>query len=301
MTATGDFLPIDENQEFEQAGPAYPVAFGIEFTPKIQAIALTLLGVAGAFALFHFLVKPVRENIKELNSQVAQKEAQIKQQQSSLQEVAALQGQLDQVIGQRVEIYSLLGNSKSLDTLLLDINQQIENSNAAVSDVIRADFDRLDNGQLAALGLNKQQIGRVRSLYADDPVLQRLLYTSELTSFVPGPATPVTDGPPELNGKLQRSTVDVSMQALFPQTLSILRNIERLEPLIIVRDFRQTIAQPPQGANEADLVGITRLLDTSFTLEVLVPLIDPTEPPPPPEPPAEGEANAPTSGDQPAK
>ncbi|MGB6014425.1 MAG: hypothetical protein WBG32_06815, partial [Nodosilinea sp.] len=97
------------------------------------------------------------------------------------------------------------------------------------------------------------------------------------------------DGPPELNGKLERYTVDVSMQALFPQTLSIMRNIERLEPLIVIRDLQQSIAPPPEGATEEQLLGISRLLLTDFTLELLVPVADPTVPPTPP-PPAEGEA-----------
>ncbi|NJL03088.1 MAG: hypothetical protein HC910_21895 [Spirulinaceae cyanobacterium SM2_1_0] len=80
----------------------------------------------------------------------------------------------------------------------------------------------------------------------------------------------MTDGPPELANKLNRQTVEVSMQALFPQTLNILRNIERLEPLIIIRDVQQEIASPPEGVSEEQLAGLTRLLNTSVTLEVLV-------------------------------
>jgi type IV pilus assembly protein PilO len=76
--------------------------------------------------------------------------------------------------------------------------------------------------------------------------------------------------------------VDISMRALFPQTLSILRNLERLEPLIVVRGLNQSIASPPAGASEDQLVGVSRQLDTTFTLEVLVPAIDPGTPPEPP-------------------
>lgn len=295
MTATGDFLPADQDQEFEQVGPSYPTAFGVEFTPRIQAILLALLGLGGAFAIYNFLVKPVVQERESLEAQVAEKELQIEQQSASLQEIAALRAELDEALQQRVEIYSLLGDQETLDTLLLDINQQIQNSNASIADVLRTDFDRLDSGQLAALGLNREQVQQVRTQFAEDPVLQRLLYTSELMSYTPGPVTLVTDGPEELSGKLQRYTVDVSMQALFPQTLSILRNLERLEPLVIVRDLQQTIASPPSGASEEDLVGVSRLLDTEFTLDVLVPAIDPGEPP---EPPAqEGEEGAEGGGE----
>ncbi|PSR16394.1 hypothetical protein C8255_18095, partial [filamentous cyanobacterium CCP3] len=271
MTATGDFLPGEDNQGLEQVGPTYPTAFGVELTPKVQAIGLAVLGLMGAFALWNFVVQPVRDQKVALEAEVAQKQAQVDQQRASLQDRAALQAQLNTALEQRVGIYSLLGDQQTVDTLLLDINQQIQNSNAAIADVLRADPARLDNAQLAALGLNREQIQRVRTTFPGDTQLQRQLYTSELLRFNPSPPVILEDGSAELNGKLERYTVDVSMQALFPQTLSIMRNIERLEPLIIIRDLQQSIAPPPEGATEEQLLGISRLLLTDFTLEVLVP------------------------------
>jgi len=292
MTMTGDFMPED-GQEAD-LGPAYPTVFGMQLTPPVQALAIVLLGVAASFALYNFLVRPVRQQISTIQGQVNDLQSQVDQQRSSLQGLADLQAQLDTTIQQRVAIYSLLGSSSSLETLMIDINQQIQNSNAAIEDVLRADFNRIDQGQLAALGLNQAQIQQVRSAFAGDPVTQRQIYTSELIQFTPSQPVPLGEGgPPELASNLNRQTVDVSMRALFPQTLSILRNIERLEPLIVIRDLTQEIASPPGGASEEQLAGISRQLDTSFTLEVLVPAIDPATPPPPPPPPAaEGEAGA---------
>ncbi|MEA5450423.1 hypothetical protein VB780_17715 [Leptolyngbya sp. CCNP1308] len=290
MTAAGDFLPADENQALE-VGPTYPTVFGIELTPKAQGIALAVLGLIGSFALYNFVVKPVVEQKTALEAEVTQKQAQVDQQRASLQDRAALQAELNSALEQRVGVYSLLGGSQTLDTLLLDINQQIQNSNAAIADVLRADPARLDNAQLAALGLTREQIQRVRTQFAATPQVQKQLFSSELLRFNPSPPEPVTDLGPELNGKLERVTVDVSMQALFPQTLSIMRNIERLEPLIIIKDMQQSIAPPPSDATEEDLLGISRLLLTDYTLEVLVPIGDPSVPPEPPAPPpAEGEA-----------
>jgi type IV pilus assembly protein PilO len=299
MTATGDFLPADEGQEFDQALPEYPTAFGIQLTPKVQAIALTLVGVLGAFALYNFLVRPLAQEKDTLEGQVAEKEALVQQQEASLQEVAALQAQLDEALSQRVGIYSLLGDEESLDTLLLDINQQIQNSNASISDVLRANPAQLDNAQLVSLGLNRDQIQQVRTTFADEPQVPQLLFNSDLVQFNPNPPTQVTDLQPELAGKLESHTVNVSMQALFPQTLNILRNIERLEPLIVIRDLQQSPAPLPAGASADQLAGVAQPLQTSFTLDVLVPTNDPTVPPPPPAPPeAEGEA---TEGEAPAE
>ena len=282
MTASGDFLPLEDDQGLEPLGATYPTAFGIEFNPKVQGIALGVLGLLGAFALYNFVVQPVVEQRTALEAEVAQKQSQVDQQTASLQNRAELQAQLDQALEQRVGIYSLLGNSQSLDTLLLDINQQIQNSNAAIADVLRADPDRLDNAQLAALGLSREQIQRVKTILPGDPQLQTSLYRSELLSFTPGQSVLLTDGPPELNGKLERYTVNVSMRALFPQTQSIMRNLERLEPLVVIRGVQQSIAPPTGGVSEADLAGISRLLLTDYTLDVLVPVGDPSMPPAPP-------------------
>jgi type IV pilus assembly protein PilO len=295
MTASGDFLPADDNQALE-VGPTYPTAFGIELTPKVQGIALAVLGLIGAFALYNLVVKPVQEQKTALDAEVAQKQAQVDQQRASLQDRAALQAELNSALEQRVGVYSLLGGPQTLDTLLLDINQQIQNSNAAIADVLRANPATLDNAQLAALGLTREQIQRVKTQFADTPQVQKQLFSSELLRFNPSPAEPVTDLGPELNGKLERVTVDVSMQALFPQTLSIMRNIERLEPLIIIKDVQQSIAPPPAETTEEELLGISRLLLTDYTLEVLVPVGDPSVPPEPPPPPAPAEGAAPVEG-----
>ncbi|HEY9761949.1 MAG TPA: hypothetical protein V6D07_05460 [Trichocoleus sp.] len=298
MTATGDFIPND-NQALE--GPTYPSAFGIQFTPRVQAILLALVGLVGAFLLYNYLVKPVQEEKNTLEEQVATKEAQVLQQQASLQEVAQLEAQLGQALDQRVGIYGLLGDRRSLDTLLLDLNQQIENSNATVGNAIRTDFNNTSEAQLAAIGLNRQQIAQVRNKFANDPLLQRAFYTSELARFNPSQPSAVNDSSfgPELNGKLERYSVDISMRALYPQTLNILRNIERLEPLVIIRDFRQGPADY-EGLEEDDFRGFSRPLQSEFTLDVLVPTGDPSVPPAPaPAAPAEGAQPAPEGG-QPA-
>jgi len=74
MTASGDFLPLDENRGQEEVAPTYPVVFGVELTPKIQGIALAVLGLIGAYALYNFVVQPVQEQKTVLEGEVAQKQ-----------------------------------------------------------------------------------------------------------------------------------------------------------------------------------------------------------------------------------
>ncbi|MEM1308777.1 MAG: hypothetical protein AAF892_03660 [Cyanobacteria bacterium P01_D01_bin.71] len=291
MTFTDDFVPVDDAEELE--GPSYPTAFGIELTPKVQGIALAVLGVGGAIFLFTRLVSPVQSNLTEIRQRVEEKETTLANQEASLRQIEEVQAELDRVLTQREGIYSLLGDSTSFDTLLLDTNQQIEKSNATIAGAIAGNLGAAQSAQLTALGLSQQQIDRIFQEVAEDPAVQRALFTSELFTFNPvGLPAPIGEEyGPELSGKLERQIVNVSFSGLFNQTQSVLFNLERLEPLLIIRDFSQTFSDIDGiDEEEANRLGI-RPLDTNFTMEVLVPLGDPREPPVPPEPapPAEGE------------
>jgi type IV pilus assembly protein PilO len=290
MTATDDFAPIDGAEEFEE-GPSYPSAFGLELTPKVQGGAIAIAGLVGAVVLFMQLVSPVAETRSTLRTTVSDKEAQLEAQRNSLQNQEAIQAELDNVIQQRVGIYSLLGSPESLDTLLLDINQQIKASNAGLNQLL--------SGRL------QSSVQTLRLLGVTDPVV-RAFYTAELQQFNPGGASGIVqDGTygETLNGKLERQVVNVTFTSLFDQGQSILRNIERLEPLVVISGFNQTWSIDSGGIPGEALNRVVRPISTSFRLEVLVPVGDPTQIPAPPPPPAEGEGEggAPAEGEAPAE
>ena len=290
MTYGDDFVPIDDAQALE--GPTYPTVFGIELSPRIQGILIALLGLAAAFFLFRQFVQSVQEEQSEIAARVANKEETLANREENLQRVEEVQEELDRVLTQREGIYNLLGDPASLDTLLLDVNQQIKASNASIEDAIARDFDNTGGAQLATLGLTATQIERVRTAFADDPLLQRTFYTSELWQFSPSGLSGVVQDEfygPELVGKLERQVVTVSFRSLFPQAQNIIRNMERLEPLLILRDFEQRWVELEGSVDAEDLVGVTRPLETTFTMEVLVPIGDPREPPAVVEPDEEGE------------
>ena len=296
MTFTDDFVPVEEVDELE--GPSYPVVFGVELTPKVQGIALAILGIGGAIFLFTRVIAPLQTERNAIQQRIEEKEITLANQEESLRQIEEVQAELDRVLTQREGIYSLLGDPTSLDTLLLDTNQQIEKSNAAIAGAIAGDLTQAQGATLTSIGLSQQQVDRIVQEFAADPIAQRQAFTSELFGFDPvGLPGPVGDEyGSELNGKLERQIVQVSFRGLFNQTQNILFNLERLEPLLIIRDFNQEFASVPDGidATEEDFnrLGI-RPLDTSFTMEVLVPLGDPREPPEPPAPePAEGEEGA---------
>ncbi|MDB9529258.1 hypothetical protein PN498_24915 [Oscillatoria sp. CS-180] len=303
MTYNDDFVPVEDMEDLE--GPSYPVAFGVELTPKVQGIALAVLGLGGAAFLFTRIVTPLQIEKNDLEARIEQKQNTLDNQEESLRRIEEVQAELDRVLTQREGIYSLLGDPNSLDTLLLDTNQQIERSNASIAEAIAGNLSEAQAATLTSIGLSQQQVDRIIREFAADPIAQRQVFTSELISFDPvGLPSPVGDEyGPELNGKLEKQIVNVNLRGLFPQTQNILFNLERLEPLLIIRDFNQSLADIPAGVEteeeEFNRLGV-RPLQTSFTMEVLVPIGDPREPPIPPAPvPAEGEEGA--EGEAPAE
>lgn len=130
----------------------------------------------------------------------------------------------------------------------------------------------------------------VYALFADERDLNTLLLDlnrlvnarqAKLVSFTPapGPATVITDGSlgPEVNGKLKRKEITVNLEGTYEQTQSIMRSIERLQPLMLVQNYNSQLDRSTQKVTvdqRGRLVPTSRPetnLKTSFKLQALVP------------------------------
>lgn len=235
MTVTEDFIAVEENQ-FQAAAPTYPVVFGVTLTPLISGILVAVLGVAGSLYLILNLVMPAWQKYQEQETSRAQKQAQVEQKQANLQQIEKVKTELAQAKQQNAEILSLFANEKTLDTLLLDLNRLVES-------------------------------GNVR--------LRRNDVRAKLKRFVPANQSGdvIADGSlgPEVNGKLKSRVVNVEVEGTFEQTQSILRNIERLQPLLIVKDYQSMLAAPPADS-QGRVVRGPATITTSFQLQALVPV-----------------------------
>lgn len=269
MTASGDFIPANEDFEGE---PVYPVAFGVEMTPKVLGILAAIAGIALAAFLFSRFVQPVRQTNQALRADVATKKNQLATQEQQLEEIAKIEEELEVALQQRRNVYSLFADSESMDTLLLDINQRIKNSNAALNGI---------RNQVRARGVPP------------------ILVEAQLNEFTPNAAEIVSDSSlgEGVNGKLRRENYTVQFNGDFAQTQSILSNIERLEPLLLIKNFQissdESVTETAIGAN-GQLIGRPKpRLTTSFQVDALIPTTDPdTLPTIAPPAPAEGEEPA---------
>lgn len=252
MTVSGDFIPAD-GEDFD-AEPAHPTVFGIELTPQILGIIAAVAGLGLGFFLFSRFVQPLRQANQDLRLDIATKQDQLANQEKKLEEIAEIEAELDRALQQRRNVYSLFANEDSMDTLLIDINQRIKNSNASLNAV---------RNQVKARGIPP------------------ILVEAQLNQFNPSADAIVQDGSlgEGVDGKLRRQTYSVQFSGDFAQTQSILSNIERLEPLLLLEGFNvssgDAVTETVIGSNGQVVGQPKQRLNTSFNINALIPTTAP--------------------------
>ncbi|MDB9375564.1 pilus assembly protein PilO [Nodularia sphaerocarpa] len=240
MTMSQDFNFGDQGGEFGSETPAYPVAFGITFTPKIIGIVVGLLGVAGGAYILLNMVMPAWETYQQLQGQANDLQGQVEQKKASVQQIGQVKAELAQAKQQTIQVLSLFADEKTLDTLLLDINRLVESGNAQVSaNAVRAKLQKFEPDSGRAEPINDGSFGTL------------------------------------VDGKLKRSSIKVEIEGTFEQTQSIMRNIERLQPLLIVKDYQGRLSpeSPTNSSEEEEFIRVgPAAITTSFELQALMPL-----------------------------
>lgn len=268
MTIGGDFIP---DQTFE-AAPDYPVVFGVRLTPRVSGILLALLGLLGAGALLYYLALPEWEQYQELKAKVDQTEADIQQQEAIVRQIDTAKRDLETAKQQRQDVLTLFANESALDTLLLDLNRQIDARNA--------DLARRKEQRLAQCPPEVQRnVREFEDKYGD------LATRAELRRFEPNKDTSgiIKDSSygPQVNNKLKRQAVSVELVGNFDQTAAILQSIERLQPLLVIRQLTSGLDDKSKNATFFSGTGnFARLstcqpepkITTKFQLEALLPL-----------------------------
>ncbi|MFQ3615395.1 MAG: pilus assembly protein PilO [Cyanobacteriota bacterium] len=263
MTVGGDYIPGEDYGALEE--PNYPVVFGMRLTPRVNGILLALAGLLGAAYLLFNVVLPKWEENAALRADIAAKEQQLVDQGQAQQQIEAARAKLAEAEQLRADVLALFADEEGLDTLLIDVNERVQAANARIT----------------------------------DPERRATLSKFEL---VPPPAGPdgqpsdlVTDGSlgVAVNNKLRQRLYNVEMEGSFAQAQSVIRNIERLQPLLVLRNFTSTPTDPPtlrlnQQGRPLPNQDVEPRLRTSFQVQALMPA--PIQPPAPPAPPADPNA-----------
>ncbi|VXD25809.1 Type IV pilus assembly protein PilO [Planktothrix serta PCC 8927] len=242
MTVANEFI---QDVDGEGGGP---VIFGIPLTPKIMGIGAGVVGVLLAGFLIYKLVLPALAEGQTLREDIKTKQDEIEKQDQRLRERAKAEKDLVDAKVRRATVTALFADDSSLETLLFDLNEQINKINAGIID-------------------NRRQ--------------------AKLSQFKPIPLeTPeaeiVNDSTlgPDVNGKLRRREYEVEFQGSFDQTRQFLVALERLQPLLVVRNLKTQLGDQTQviegeyrqGKFVPSVNQPQRWLKSSFELQVLLPL-----------------------------
>lgn len=242
MTVANEFI-----QDVEDEGSGR-VIFGIALTPKIMGIGAGVVGVLVAGFLIYKLVLPTLTTGQTLRADIKTKQDEIEKQDQRLREKDQAQKELEAAKIRRSTVTALFADDASLETLLFDINEQINKINAGI----------IDDRQLARL----TQFKPIPLEKPEDEIVK----DSTLGS--------------EVNGKLRRRRYEVEFTGSFEQTRQFLVALERLQPLLVVRGLKSQLGDTTsviegeyrQGKFVPSANQPQRQLKSSFELQVLLPL-----------------------------
>ncbi|MDZ8051222.1 MAG: pilus assembly protein PilO [Aulosira sp. ZfuVER01] len=238
MTLSDDLNFSEHSGEFGES-PAYPVVFGISFTPKIIGILVGVIGLAGGVYIVLNLLMPAWDTYQQKQAKISELQGQVDQKKASIKKIDQVKAELEQAKVQQVQVLSLFSNEKTLDTLLLDLNRLIETSNAQIpANLVRGALKKFVPASSKSEAINDGSLGKL------------------------------------VDGKLKRSSINIEIVGTYEQTQSILRNIERLQPLLIVKDYQSTLARvpvDPSSDKKVRKIGPASI-NTIFQIQALMPL-----------------------------
>jgi len=260
------------------------VLFGIAISPMVLGIVLAVLGLGGAVWLGLNLLRPALEERAQLAQDIQDKEDKLGQQGDIQAQIAAAQVELESARATQRDVLGMFASKDNLSTLLLDLNQQVEQRNAQLEATPIAQ-------RLASRGCPRYVVNNFQSV---KDRANGFFAEAELTRFEPvvldtqsanANAAAIADDGLELvqdgslgsgaNGQVKRQTYEVAFSGSFEQTQSIFRQLERLQPLLVVRDVDMAVQEraivfgdtAPLETCQPDLA-----IETEFRLQALLPL-----------------------------
>jgi type IV pilus assembly protein PilO len=174
---------------------------GIAVGGQTLGIAIGVIGLVGAGLIFLNLVQPLLDSIGIARTQIEQKKQSI----STKQQEAARKQEVEQKIteakNRREAVLALLPSQENIDTLILDINARL------------------------------QELGEPLIV---SPVanISGSAFRSRLDDFSPSTVTEPTPDRP-----FRTREYRLTISATYEDTLEFMRRLERLRPLLVVKDL----------------------------------------------------------------
>lgn len=216
---------------------------GVSIGSQTLGIAIGVIGLVGGGLIFLQLVQPLLDAIGTAQTAIATKTNSIR----TKEQEAARKGEVEQKIAEskkrREAVLALLPSQENIDTLIIDINARL------------------------------QELGEPLIV---SPVanISGSAFRSRLDDFSP---SNVTEGSPDRPFKTREYRLAIS--ATYEDTLEFMRKLERLRPLLVVKDLNlkkstvQIDAENLTAEQKSYVVAtLPPLITTNFNLIAYIPL-----------------------------
>lgn len=206
--------------------------FGVQFTSTIVGVMIAIAGVIGAGAIWWFLVKPITAETETIKADLQTKQGELQQKKGS-----------------------------SSGDRIAELEAQLIAEEQIAEEVINA-YGQEKQIQTFLLDLNRILTASDIQLVSYEPTSPQPEFIEDATVY----------GEAAVN-KLKRQTFNVSFEDMsYAQVDSMLESLDRLQPLIVLREFATEITQPPTYLySETGLIpqAPTRL-GVSFIVDALI-------------------------------
>ncbi|MGB3513636.1 MAG: pilus assembly protein PilO [Microcoleaceae cyanobacterium] len=211
MVAANEWNPELEEQEEEGGGPRI---FGVSVKdPRFMGAVIGIVGLGTAGFLAYSQLKPTIEKSASLRTEIETATAKIKEQKKQIKERPKAEAEMVKAERQREDVTSLFASERTMKTLLYDMNKLIAQINSGITDED-----------------NQAKMTKFEPVESKDG--NYVVNDSSLGPLV--------------NGKLKRREFKVEFEGSYPQTRAFMIALERMQPLLVVKNLRTQLEQGNQ-------------------------------------------------------
>lgn len=250
MTDAG-FFPGEEE---ETPPPPGSVVLGpLVLTPTIQGAVAAVVGIAIAGFLIWKMVLPAMEKRTQLEADIAKTKQEIQQRQNTVSKINEAKAKQEEARQKRERVITLLPENKVLQTLLLDVNQIVKTRGSQLEGfkpVVNTGNNWILESSGGAAGGTPPAKGK--------------------------PPAGGSAGALKLSQAIEGETVSIELDGRFDRVQDTLRDLERLQQIVLVDKFNLTLD------SESQYVEVNRLgnvigqgepkIKTRFDLMAVVPV-----------------------------
>ncbi|NER38481.1 MAG: type 4a pilus biogenesis protein PilO [Oscillatoria sp. SIO1A7] len=246
-----NFSP-DGEEEVTPPPPGSVVLGPLVLTPTIQGAVAAVVGIAIAGFLIWKMVLPAMEKRTQLEADIAKTKQEIQQRQNTVSKIDEAKAKQEEARQKRERVITLLPENKVLQTLLLDVNQIVKNRGSQLEG-FKPIVNTGNNWILESSG----------GAAAGTPAKGK-------------PAAGGSAGALKLSQAIEGETVSIELDGRFDRVQDTLRDLERLQQIVLVDKFNLTLD------SESQYVEVNRLgnvigqgepkIKTKFDLTAVVPV-----------------------------